>query len=87
MLELFLILAIASVVIVVWLAGALIAAVFLTLCTALLTAAGIAFVMASDPSGAGVPIVVLLAAVLLIVVWAPQLYRRHPPARGHPYRG
>jgi hypothetical protein len=29
---------------------------------------------------------VMLAAVLLIIVWAPQLYRRHPPARGHSYR-
>lgn len=76
--ELLLGLVIASVVIVVWLAGALIAAVFLTLCTALLTAVGIAFV-----GGAGAPIVVMLAAVLLIIVWAPQLYRRHPPARGH----
>lgn len=85
MLEGLAILAIITVIAILWLAGSLFAAIFLTLCALCLAFVGFAFAMAGAASFGST--MILLCVGLLAIVWAPRLCQRRPRAPGHAYRG
>jgi uncharacterized membrane protein len=76
-------LAIATVAVVGICAGNLFACVFASLGLLLIDGIAVVFTLAGA-SEIG-PIVIVLSLAVLAIIWAPRLYRQHPPARGRSY--
>jgi len=87
MLEALAILAIITVLAILWLAGSLFAAVFLTLALLPLAAFGLILATLSLTYSAAGAVIVVLSVGVLAIIWAPRLCQGRPRAPERAYRG